>query len=111
MDIATIVELVKAGYTKQEIEAMTVSEPSPAATPETTADVAPAPAQDLDKDKGKGLGLGLGLQSSQTPPENSFERLEQSIVKLVQTIQQSNLLKDSVATPQTESLEDILSKL
>lgn len=89
MSPTEILELVRAGYTKVEIEAM-APEPDPAPTPE------PDPAPTLEPDL--------------APTPDRLAQLEQSIVRLTQAVQSSNIINSGGGIPALTA-EDALASL
>ena len=102
MKASEILQLIGAGYTKAEIDAMENPEtdapdPVPAAAPEAEPDPAPEP-ETRKPDKPQTVN-----------PE--IEALTQQINSLVSAIQRSNILNSQQPQQPAESAEDILASI
>ena len=119
MELADIMALVKAGYTKDEIAQMEKPNPqnaNPAPVPEPTTvppqTTEPAPVQVVEP-----VAVAVPTaqpQPTQAPAEPTMAELMQSIAKLTSAVQ-ANAIAQSVipggATPQTPTAEDMLAEI
>lgn len=107
MDYAKIIQLVKAGFTAEQIEILapmfTAPEQAPAPTPEPAPAPAPEPAQPAAPE--------------QTPAKESpdmaamFGQLLDGINGLKAAMQTSAINNSQLPTPQTQTAEQILAEL
>ena len=99
MKIEELIELVRAGYTKEEIQALTAPpaaepEPEPAPEPEPEPEK-PAPAAGPDTFK----------------YENELKEIRASIADMVKNFQAANVQKARMDSPKSnDSAEDILAE-
>ncbi len=109
MTSSEIIALVSAGYSKSEIEAMSladqhVPDPAPAADPQPEA--APALAADPQPEAAPDPAA-----DPQPAPDDRIAVLEQAIVKLTQAIQGANILNSGKGAAPTITAEDALASL
>ena len=119
MELADIMALVKAGYTKDEIAQMENPNPqnaNPAPVPEPTT-VPPQTAEPVPAQVVEPVAVAVPTaqpQPAQAPAEPTMAELMQSIAKLTSAVQ-ANAIAQSVipggATPQTPTAEDMLAEI
>lgn len=100
MKATEILQLINAGYTKSDIEAMEL--------PETGApdpDPSPAPEAEPEKDAPK------PEPEKPNPVNPEIQALTKQINDLVSAIQKSNLLNTQMPNTQPETAEDILANI
>lgn len=100
MKATEILQLINAGYTKADIEAMEL--------PETGApdpDPSPAPEAEPEKDAPK------PEPEKPNPVNPEIQALTKQINDLVSAIQKSNLLNTKMPEAQPETAEDILANI
>lgn len=99
MKIDSIIKLVEAGYTKDEIFKLeSLEEPAP----EETA----APSEEAAKEE-----TAAPNQDVFNSLNNAIQNIESKIKELDSTIKKSNILKDSSNPEPVETAEDVLAKL
>ena len=119
MELADIMALVKAGYTKDEITQMenpNSQNANPAPVPEPTT-VPPQTAEPVPAQVVEPVAVAVPTaqpQPTQAPAEPTMAELMQSIAKLTSAVQ-ANAIAQSVipggATPQTPTAEDMLAEI
>lgn len=123
MELADIMALVKAGYTKDEIAQMenpnpNPQNPNPVPVPEPTQEQPqtpePVPAQVVEPVAVAQPVPAPQPTQTQAPAEPTMAELMQSIAKLTSAVQ-ANAIAQSVipggATPQTPTAEDMLAEI
>ena len=106
MDPETLVKLIDAGFTKQEILELTgktISEPAPASAPDpepapAAAAPDPAPAAPAASQDGNNI-------------ESRLDGIENSLMDMMKQFQAENLRRDSFEHAPTESLEAQTDKI
>lgn len=102
MKATEILQLINAGYTKADIEAMELPETAvPDPVPEPVPEAEPAPETEAPKP----------VQEKQNPVNPEIQALTKQINDLVSAIQKSNLLNANQPQIQAESAEDILANI
>lgn len=105
MKATEILQLINAGYTKAEIEAMelpeTAAAPDPTLAPEPVTEAEPAPVKEEPKPE--------PVKPNPVNPE--IQALTKQINDLVSAIQKSNLLNTNQPNIPAETAEDILANI
>ena len=105
MKATEILQLINAGYTKAEIEAMelpeTAAAPDPTPAPEPVTEAEPAPVKEEPKPE--------PVKPNPVNPE--IQALTKQINDLVSAIQKSNLLNTNQPNIPAETAEDILANI
>lgn len=104
-----ILELVRAGYTKAEIEGMSAgaavaAEPEQEPEPEKTQEENPAPAPEPEKPSAP-------ERAAADDTGDRLAKLENSIATLVAAIQSSNIITTGKASAPTLTAEEALASL
>lgn len=118
MELNDILSLVKAGFTREEIREMELSQapvqpnPTPVQEPVNVPPQEPVPAQVVEP-----VAVAQPVpapQPTQAPAEPTMAELMQSIAKLTSAVQ-ANAIAQSVipggATPQAPTAEDMLAEI
>lgn len=103
MKATEILQLINAGYTKAEIDAMELPETAaaPDPDPEPVPEAEPAPVTEAPKP----------VQEKPNPVNPEIQALTKQINDLVSAIQKSNLLNTNMPEVPRESAEDILANI
>lgn len=103
MKATEILQLINAGYTKADIEAMELPETAavPDPVPEPVPEAEPAPVKEAPQPE----------PVKQNPVNPEIQALTKQINDLVSAIQKSNLLNTNQPNIQAESAEDILANI
>lgn len=118
MELTDILSLVKAGFTREEIREMELSQapvqPNSAPVPEPTT-VPPQTTEPAQVVEPVAVAVPAAQpQPTQAPAEPTMAELMQSIAKLTSAVQ-ANAIAQSVipggATPQTPTAEDMLAEI
>ena len=120
MELADILSLVKAGFTREEIREMELSQapvqPNPAPVPEPTT-VSPQTTEPVPAQVVEPVAVAVPTaqpQPTQAPAEPTMAELMQSIAKLTSAVQ-ANAIAQSVipggANPQAPTAEDMLAEI
>lgn len=113
MELTDIMALVKAGYTKDEIEQMDkpqTANPDPVPVPQSVVPEEPKPVQAVEP-----VAVPAPVpQPAQQEAQPTMAELMQSIAKLTSAVQ-ANAIAQSVipggANPQTPTAEDMLAEI
>ena len=103
MKATEILQLINAGYTKADIEAMELPETAaaPDPIPEPVPEAEPAPETEAPKP----------VQEKPNPVNPEIQALTKQINDLVSAIQKSNLLNTQMPNTPPETAEDILANI
>lgn len=103
MKATEILQLIGAGYTKADIEAMELPETAavPDPVPEPVPEAEPAPVKEAP----------LPEPEKPNPVNPEIQALTKQINDLVSAIQKSNLLNTKMPEAQPETAEDILANI
>lgn len=103
MKATEILQLINAGFTKADIEAMELPETAavPDPVPEPVPEAEPAPVKEAPQPE----------PVKQNPVNPEIQALTKQINDLVSAIQKSNLLNTKMPEAQHETAEDILANI
>lgn len=112
MTVHELMKLIDAGYTKEEIQALSRDESEPA-----TAETEPEPEQSAEDMTGSATDPQNETEQTTTEPvkdsafEDRLSNIETSIAKMMKMVQHNNLLNDSINTAPAASLEAETDKI
>lgn len=108
MNLQTVERLLAAGFTADEIRGMTQDPASaPAIAPETEPTTDPANAPAIAPETEPAIAPA---NNDPTPDDNTGKRLdtiESALTALVKTIQQQNLLRDTMPGGNTKTMQQV----
>ena len=98
MKLEDVMALVRAGFTKDEISAMTAPEPAPAPAPEPAADPAPEPAADPAPEPA-------------ADPAPQFSRTEALLREILGAVQMGNINKATTEPPVEKGADVVTARI
>ncbi len=103
MKIDELIELIRAGYTKEEIQALTAPAADPEPEPEKKPEPEPAPKPEPET---KPAEAGTGFQGM----EKELKEIRSGIAEMIKTFQAANVQSARMNAPDNNnSAEDILA--
>ena len=112
MDVSTIIKLLDAGYTKEEIDSMSADLTAPAADPDPAEDPQEDPEEVTDKKDQTAPAQPAAAPAQPAAAPDYIANLQKAISDLTATIRSGNINSDDSSGRQTvQTDEEIIAKL